>query len=344
VGNRVAIARRATVLVAAASTCVFGYFAVRDVNFELFTTGLADSTYSWLFPALAALALGVWLRAVRWWLMFAPERRPPLRTTTHALLIGYFFNQLLPARAGEAARVLALHGASGTSRAEAAGTALTERAYDILSLLVLVLVAEPFMPHIPWIHRAALASIFFAIALTAAIIVVLRFEERPVSFLLRPLARLPGVSSARTNTAASSVVRGLAALHQPRLAIPALVVTFVSWLVLAVSFWCGLAAFNLGLGYDAALLVVITTNLVLVIPSAPAGLGAFEGAVVLALDPYRVDHSIALAAAVVLHGLNLFPFLAGGVWALDRQRIAVRRRAAPAFGLDTDSRKASHSV
>jgi len=307
-------------------TCVFGYLAVRNVDLGRFRESLAQSDYAWLVPALAALALAVWIRAVRWPLLFAPETRPPLAAVTTALLIGYFFNQLLPARAGEAARVLALHRDSGTSRAEAAGTAVTERIYDVLSLLLILFVAAPFLPSVPWIRRAAIFALIFALLIVLVVVVLLRFRERPISFLLRPLTRLPGASPERIAAVAANLTNGLAAMHRPRLAIPALIATFVSWFVLALSFWCCLIAFHFGLGYGAGLLVVITTNLVLVIPSAPAAVGAFEAAVVLALDPYLVGHSKALAAAVVLHALNLFPFLACGVWALRHHNTSVRRR------------------
>ncbi len=315
------------VLLGVAVTCAFGYIAVRDVDIGRFQDGLAQSNYAWLAPALAALAAGVWIRAIRWQLLFAPETRPPLRSVTAALLIGYFVNQLLPARAGEAARVIALHRDSGTSRAEAAGTAVTERIFDVLSLLLLLFVAAPFLPDVAWIQRAAVFAIVFALCLVAMIIAMLRYRERPVSFLLRPLALLPQVSRERTDAAGVNLVQGLAALHRPRLAIPAFVATVLSWLVLAVSFWCGLVAFHLGLGYGAGLLVVIATNLALVFPSAPAAVGVFEAAVVFALDSYGVSNSQALAAAVVLHALNLFPFLACGVWALNHHTVSVRRRA-----------------
>jgi glycosyltransferase 2 family protein len=313
-------------LLGVAATCVFGYLAVRHVDFGRFRDGLAQSDYAWLVPALAALALGVWVRAVRWRLLFAPETRPPLASVTVALLIGYFFNQLLPARAGEAARVLALHRDSGTSRAEAAGTAVAERIYDVLSLLLLLFVGSTFLPSVPWIRRAAIFAMIFTFLIVVAIVGLLRYRERPISFVLRPLTRLPSVSSERTDAIAANLIHGLAAMHRPQLAIPALIATFASWLVLAMSSWCGLMAFHFGLGYGAGLLVVITTNLVLVVPSAPAAVGAFEAAVVLALDPYVVDHSKALAAAVVLHALNLFPFLAAGVWAMRYHNASVRRR------------------
>jgi glycosyltransferase 2 family protein len=320
------VVRFTGVLSGVAVTCVFGYFAVRDVDLDRFRNGLAESNYAWLIPALGVLAAAVWLRAVRWQLLFTPETRPPLAAVTSSLLIGYFFNQLLPARAGEAARVLALHRASGTSRAEAAGTAVTERIFDVLSLLALLFVAVPFMPDVAWVNRAVIFAAVFSVMLGALILAVFRYGERPVSFLLRPLVRLPGVSRERVDAAAVNVLQGLVALHRPRLALPALVVTVASWLVLAVSFWCVLVAYDLGLGYDAALLAVIAADLVLVVPSAPAAVGTFEAAVVLALTSYGVVNSDAFAVAVVLHAVNLFPFLVCGAWALNHHTVTVRRR------------------
>jgi uncharacterized membrane protein YbhN (UPF0104 family) len=319
----------AGLLLGGAATCIFGYFAVRNVDLGRFREGLAESNYFWLAPAFAALTAAVWIRAIRWQLLFAEETRPRLAAVTIALLMGYFFNLLLPARAGEAARVLALHRESGTSRAEAAGTAVTERIFDVLSLLVMLFVAVPFLPDVGWIRRAAIFAIAFALVLVAMILAVLRYGVRPVAFLFRPLTRIPGVSGERVDIAALNLVRGLAALHRPRLAIPALVATVMSWLVLAVAFWCGLTAFHFGVGYGAGLLMVITTNLILVVPSAPAAVGTFEAAVVVALDPYHVDRSKALAAAVVLHGLNLFPFLAVGLWTLNHQAGRTRGRSNP---------------
>jgi glycosyltransferase 2 family protein len=313
-----------------AATCVFGYFAVRGVNFGRFRKGLAESNYAWLLPALAALVAAVAIRAVRWRLLFAPGTRPPLTAVTVALMIAYFFNQLLPARAGDAARVVALHRESKTSRAEAAGTAVVERIYDVLTLLALLFVASPLLPHVTWIRRAGVFAIVFVVLVAALIAIVLRYGERPVSFILRPLAHIPGLSRERKDAAAVNLVHGLRALHRPRLAIPALVATFVSWLVLATSFWCVLLAFHLNLGYSAALFVVIAGNLVLVVPSAPAAVGTFEAAVVLALGSYNIGQSRALATAVVLHALNLFPFLIGGAWALNYHAVHVRRARAVA--------------
>ena len=320
----------AMIVVGTASTVAFGYLAVRDVHLDTFRETLADSNYLWLVPALLALAAGVVLRAYRWQLLFERATRPPLGAVTTSLLIGYFVNQILPVRAGEVARILALHQNSGASRAEAAGTALTERVYDVLSLLFLLFVAAPLLPPVDWLRRAALIAITCAIVLTGLIVAVIRWRERPIAFLLKPLAVLPRVSSAQTRQAAVNLVRGLSALYHARLAIPALIATMGSWFCLVVAFWCALQAVQLGLGVGAGLLVVIATNLALILPSAPAAVGVFEAAVVLALNPFGVDDSQALAAAVVLHAFNLFPFLLCGAVAFNHHAMVVRRRTRAA--------------
>ena len=94
--------------------------------------------------------------------------------------------------------------------------------------------------------------------------------------------------------------------------------------MLAASYWFVLEAFDLGLGFDAGVLVVVTTTLSLVIPSAPGGLGVFEAGGVLALRAYSVDESTALSATVVLHALNLFPFVVVGAVVLYGHALRLR--------------------
>jgi glycosyltransferase 2 family protein len=78
----------------------FTYLAVRDVDWHRSSEGLRTSDYAWLVPALGVLAVSLWVRAVRWQLLFRPETRPPIGATTRATIVGQFFNSILPARAG----------------------------------------------------------------------------------------------------------------------------------------------------------------------------------------------------------------------------------------------------
>jgi glycosyltransferase 2 family protein len=279
------------------------------------------------------LSVGVGLRAGRWWLLFAAATRPPLPAVTRALLVGYLFNNILPARAGEIARIVVLHRETRTSRAEALATAVAERFYDVIALILLLLVASPFLPDISWLGPAVALGTLVLVVLVGIVAVIKLYGSRPLRFAFKPLTRFRSVSPARVDELAESVVRGLAAVHRPRLAVPAFAVTIFSWLVVAVSFWAVVAAFDLGVGFDAALLMLIATNLAMLIPSLPAALGVFEAACLVALRAFGVPDSEALSCIVVLHVVNFVPFLAAGYVALTwhaRVRPAVVAKRATA--------------
>jgi uncharacterized protein (TIRG00374 family) len=314
------------------------YIALRGVNLGDAREALADSNLLWLVPSGAVLAAALGLRALRWWSLFHHDQRPPLRAVTRALFIGLFFNSILPARAGEVARVIALHRITGTPRAETVGTVVVERLFDVLALLLLLFASYPLLPEIDWLRNAAL---FGAVVVAGAIVlvyVIVRYEERAIHVLLSPLRRLPvaGVAE-RLEYAAVNATRGLVALRDPRVALEAMALTLASWLVLAFSCWILLAAFSLHLPLVAGLLVLVTINLSMILPSGPAALGVFEAATIVALQAFDVPRADALSYALVLHLLNLVPFLVVGAALLGPA--ALRRDARePSAELDAAPR------
>ena len=293
-----------------------GYLAFREADLDEVRQALGDANLLYLLPAGATLALGVAVRAWRWQLLFERERRPPFGLVANALLIGYLFNTILPARPGELARVQALGTRAGISRAEVLATVVLERLYDLFVLIALLALAAPFLPHVGWLKAALVLGLVLGLALAAGALLVRRYGRRGARIMLKPLTLLPRVGEERVDLLAASAVNGLAAIRATRLALAALLVSALSWLLLAASGWFLLLGTDLDEGFAAALLVLVATNLVLVLPSSPAGIGAFEAAAVLALDAYGVGREQALSYALVLHALNALPYVAVGYLAL----------------------------
>jgi uncharacterized protein (TIRG00374 family) len=286
------------------------YLAVRGVALDDALDALADSDLLWLVPALPVFALAIALRALRWWSLFAAAERPPLRSIAYALLIGYFFNNILPARAGEAARVIALHRRAATPKAEAVGTVVVERLFDVLALLIVLFASYPWLPEISWLRAAAIFGAVVVSVLLALVVVIVRYDERAVHWLLSPLRRVKRAGVAeRLEAAAVNATRGLVALRSPRIALRGMALTIASWTTLGVSYWILTMGFHLDLPLVAGLLVTVAINLSLVLPSSPAALGVFEAATVIALRAFDVPQAEALSYALVLHLLNLVPFL-----------------------------------
>jgi glycosyltransferase 2 family protein len=298
---------------ATAVTVVFGYLAVRNVEVDELGESLRESNYWFLLPAFALLALAFFLRVIRWRCLFSPATRPGWAPATEALLLGQFLNSVLPFRAGDAARIVALRSFGGPSRVETAGTVVIERIFDVLALLVLLFVLLPVVPEVTWLRAAGVLVIVLIVALAAAIVVLRVYGERAVAFCLRPLARLPYLSEARVEAAIRNLTKGVIALRSGRIGLIAFFWTLISWLVLGASFWCLMLGFDFGLSPVAGLLVVIATGLSHVLPSAPASVGVFEAAGIVALGAYGIPQSQALSYALVVHALNVVPFLLAGL-------------------------------
>lgn len=313
------------ILGAIATSCVFGYFAVRHVEWSSTWTALRHSNYWWLVPATLTLAVSTFMRAIRWQSLYRPESRPAIGPVTRATLIGLFFNNLLPARAGEAARVVSLKTWGGTSMAESTATIVVERLLDVLCLLGLLFVFEPWFPHVSWLHAAAIVA---AVAIVFAVVLVglsLYLTRDPRRFV-RVVSHLPFLSHATVERLTASVAHGLEAARNPRRALIATAWTVASWLVLGLSFWLLMIGFDLHLSLLAGILVAVAVGLSFIIPAAPGGLGVFEAAGLAATHAYGVPTSEALAYVLVLHALNFIPYIAAGLVLLAAETPRRRRR------------------
>jgi glycosyltransferase 2 family protein len=305
--------RAAVAIGALALSAIFGYLAVRNVRWASTWAALENSNYWWLLPAFAAVVVSTLMRAARWRAIFRPDRAPPYIPVLKATIIGLFFNNLLPARAGEAARVVALKSYSGVSLAESTATIVVERLMDVLVLLALLFVLAPWFPHVTWLHAAAIAALV-AVAVTVVMIgLAAHLARGEPRRLVSAFAALPFMTRPTVERLVQSVTHGLAIIRLPRQALLVLLWTVASWVVLGIGFWLLMIGFSLHLPLLAGMLVAIAVGLSFIIPAAPSGLGVFEAAGLAATRAYGVPTSQAFAYVLVLHALNFVPYVLAGM-------------------------------
>jgi uncharacterized protein (TIRG00374 family) len=295
---------------------IFGWLAIRDVSWDAVRASLAQIQPGWLGASLALLAIAVWMRAERWGLLFARDRRPGRRPVFWALMIGYLFNNILPARAGEAARVVALRREAGVSAARGAATVAVERVFDLASLAVLMLVATPALGSSSLVRATAWASAV-VLALTAVLVAGAR-NARLRRRISGWIVRVPLIRGPRALTTASELGAGVRALGDRRMALEVGAWSLGSWLVLSVSYYAVLRSLGIPSPVRAAVLSLVVTNLVQVIPASAASLGVFEAAGRASIATYGATSAAAVSAAVVLHVVNTVPLVIVGVIALAR--------------------------
>ncbi len=309
--------RRALIwAVALASTIGFGYLAIRDAHPDEVWDALQEANIWWVVPSVALLAAAVAVRALRWQLLFQRETRPPYAATAAATIVGLAVNSLLPLRAGEAARVIALNRRAGTSPVESAATVALERILDVFCMLLLLLAALPWLPEVDWVGAAAAIALALALMLGGAALLFAVYGDRPFHALDRLLRRLPFGHHSWVEHVGASLRRGLVALRDPKLALTAFVLTTVGWVLTSVSFWLLTLAFDLELPLVSGVLILAAVGFSVILPAAPGALGVFEAATVVALAAYDISASEALSYAFTLHAVNLIPSIIAGAVAV----------------------------
>ena len=303
-------------LVIVVVTVVFSYIALSGINFSEVWRALRSCDYWWLIPALVAFGLGSVTRAMRWRSLFAPGRRPPPGTSLDATMIGYFYNNIMPARAGEAARVVVLTRRSAAPMVETVGTIVVERLYDVIVVLAIFFVAQPWLPHVSWLRAAAIAAIALALVIASIVAVLVICGDRPLRLLLHPLRRLSLFSGDHLERIVVELAHGLSGLRNRQVAIEASLWTIIAWMLTALCAYLVSLAFHLHLPFPCGVLVAVAVGLSMILPSPPAAIGVFEGAAILALKTYGLLKSTILPYALVLHAVNFVPYVLIGAWFL----------------------------
>jgi hypothetical protein len=316
-----------------AVTVVFSYVALSGIKLGQAWHALRTSDYLWLIPALFAFGLGNVARGLRWRSLFAAGRRPPRGVVLDAMMVGYFYNSILPARAGEAARVLVLTQRSSAPPVEIVGTVVLERIYDVIAILVIFFAAEPWLPHVSWFGAAALAAIVLAGLIASAATILAVYGDRSLRLLLRPLRRFSWFSGTRLDRTVDELTHGLSGLRHGTVALEAFVWTVLAWMLSALCAYIVSVAFHLHLSFACGVLVVVAVGLGMILPSPPGAVGVFEGAALIALKAFGVPHSEALPYALVLHAVNFVPFVLVGALLLHHNaRHPIKPREQPARG------------
>ena len=110
-------------------------------EWDKFTTALKSTKYWVLLPVFVILTFSHFLRALRWRLIMEPLGfKPSIANTFLAVLIGYLANLAVP-RLGEVLKCTLLSKYEKVPAEKIVGTIVAERAFDVLSLGVVFILA-----------------------------------------------------------------------------------------------------------------------------------------------------------------------------------------------------------
>lgn len=319
--------RRWQILLGVLVSLGFIWFALRGLALDQVWAYLRTANYWWIIPGVAVYFVAVWARTWRWHYLLRPVKAVSLRRLFPVVCIGYFGNNVYPARAGEVIRAFVLRRNEGVSVSASLATIIIERVFDGLVMLLFVFFALPFVgtEHIPPIYRRAVSG--FSVLFLAALLVFfwMALDQRRVSALYRFLADrlVPGRFRGPLDGFYERFMTGLHSLRSGRDVLMIFWTSVVIWLTETVKYWFVMHAFRFSVSFIGLMLMNGVVNLTTTLPSAPGYIGTFEvGARVL--EALGVDYGLAFGYTIVLHAALWFPITALGAFYMWRQGVKWR--------------------
>jgi uncharacterized membrane protein YbhN (UPF0104 family) len=273
---------------------------------------------AWRWIALAVLInlASVSARAIAWHLVInqaLPQPHPRHRTVFAAFCVGLLANAVLPARAGEIARVAVLrrrlpHGPGTT--ATLVGTVFSHRLFDLFPVVLLV----GYTLESAKIPRWALTSIEVFLAVGAALLlfafVSARGQHRFVRDEVGHLRRLLLMAQ-----------RGLAVMKRPAAAAGATLFQTIGWTLQLFAVYTVMKAFDFGT-VPAAALVLVLMNVATVFPFWPGNVGLLQAAIALPLVQYGVAYGTGFAYGLALQAVEMSVGVSLGLVFLAREGLS----------------------
>ena len=274
--------------------------------------------WRWVIVGVLLNLLSVLARSLSWRLTIdqaLPEPHPRFGQVFSAFGIGLLGNAVLPARAGELARVAVLrrhlpHG-RGTS-ATLLGTVFAHRLFDLfpVALLVTWVLLTAKIPH--WAVTSLVIFGFVGLALLAVGLVSAWTGGGRVH---------DGMGSLRAVVIMGR--QGLAVLRRPVPALGAAMCQLIGWLMQLFAVWAVMEAFNLHLPLPAAGLVLVLMNVAIIFPLWPGNIGLLQAAVALPLVQYGVPYATGFAYGLVLQAVEMSVGVGVGLIFLAREGLSL---------------------
>jgi uncharacterized protein (TIRG00374 family) len=302
----------------------------RGVDWHRAWNAALDAKPGMLSVAIVANLASLAVKGVRWSLFLEPAGVTGTAAIIRATFAGAALNNVLVANGGDAARVAALARRSATSSAAVLATLVVDRACDLISYIVLFVVAA-FVFRVPetlekWRAPGAVALI--------AILVMLAFIAWRANRAPRDETDVPRRTESRVRRYWNQLVSTTRAVSTPSRLVVALLLSFAAWAGQWATFHYAARSVDFGITAPASLLALLLVNASFLIRLTPGNVGVFQLLYTLATTAAGLGRDDAVAAAfliqliqyipVTIVGLLLAPALARAPTSVSPDQLRVR--------------------
>lgn len=275
------------------------YFAFKGVNFSDLLEHVRSANPFWIIASISLTSVSYFLRAARWQKLF-PSHALHFGDSLRVLILGFFMNNVLPARAGEFIRAHLGARVSHQKRTLVLATIASERLVDGLTISGMFAafalgLGDQAISH----HLLIVAYLFLAVGI--AVLLVIVFREQLFRVLEILSARLNHKAAHFASEKLQVFVHGLTPLSSRHLAPQIALWSAIIWTVELLVYFSISRAFSAHLSWPLCVLFLVAVNFSSLIPSAPGAIGVIEAVAKAVLVSVGVNGDLALTMALTQH-------------------------------------------
>jgi uncharacterized protein (TIRG00374 family) len=308
---------------------LFLYATLAAVPIAEVIDALSKARPEWIAVALASLAIGYWLKILRWTLMLRSlGGKVQAREAATGFLAAVAFNNVLPFRAGDLIRVVAFQRLTGVPASGQVGTLVLERLLDLLVLMTILFATLTFWQSTALDAAMITAARWAALAIIVAILLFI-YAPAPLRLLVRwAEARLP-----KFRPAGEGLLRLSDAVHtlsRPAFLLKATGLSVLAWLIEGGVFYAVGQSLGVAASPEAALLALSVGTLSTIIPSSPGYVGTFHYFTARVVSGFGAGQAAAAAYAILVHAILWLATTATGFLLLVLTGFKAKHDLAPA--------------
>ncbi|NLG19347.1 MAG: flippase-like domain-containing protein [Fibrobacter sp.] len=287
-------------------------WSIKGVDFREVGTILKQMDVTMTLGVLVLTTINLLIRAYVWKFIVNPIKRVPIGHAVSSYLIGVFSNLFLPFKLGDVAQGYTLGRREDVSKISAVSAVLIQRAFEISSLILVMLSMAMFFS-IPLLfqRRTLLAGLLIMTGI-AGLFIMFRKREVVISAVESFLGRISRKLAISVSRGIDRFLAGTKAMHNFSDVVKILSFSLLSWLVQIMMVWLTASALDISIDIAGSSIVLLIINLGLTIPLAPGNIGTFQVFSIIALSLFSVAKPKALTFSIIFQVIQGIPVIIGG--------------------------------
>ena len=283
------------------------YIAFKGLEWNDFINEVRSVDLYWYISGMLGMVMILLIRGLRWRIFLLPMGSFSAIKLYKGTAAGFFSNYVLPFRIGEVVRAYVTAKFIGKKGAVLLPSIVIERMIDGISFILFVVIFSLFID-LPlsnkqiFLVRALLIIVLMIFLL--AIYIYYRLRDKISAALEEKEGKVAGFFK--------DLHHGMLALFKIRHPFQIIFYSFSIWFITGLTYWAGIKACHLELGFVEAFILMATAMIAIAIPAAPGYVGTFHAAIVAALVALNIDKNAAASYALLQHFIGLIPIVGLG--------------------------------